>query len=443
MATPAWPLRVLLLLLFGSFVALGTAVSIETASIVKAFVSDRDSPGETGAAYIDFPVFYGGAKTALHDPAHLYDRELLPDDIARAYGYSSQSEVPPNRAAWFRQYNPPFYLLLLAPLSLLGIHIAYLAAVVLNVLALTALIYLLGTALHWHRPGWPLLGAATFSFLPIHAALLHGQPNVIIAALVMGAFLAAERQRTLLASLLLAFTSIKPQWAAFTSLAFLRGSPRALLTVLAVSGTLFVGPFLVIGVGSLQDYAAIIRDLGGTDLTDSGYSAQLHNWGGFFRALTGHPQPSAVLGASAATLAALALVFLRGERELTWSAALMATIISAHASPQDWVLAIPAAVFLIRRPMPPAFLAFTVFLLLAIYSGIMAGIIADDGVFSGSWFIYWHVLAAFALIMWCAALPPLEERFTGPRGRPLQPGFEAPPGSLVTRPIPSSLDLAD
>jgi hypothetical protein len=264
--------------------------------------------------------------------------------------------------------------------------------------------------------GQPLglfVAVGILAYLPVHSTIMHAQPNILVAVALAAGFLAAEGNKVIVASLLLAFASAKPQWSVLPGLAFLRNRPTALPYLAVIGGILLLAPFLLLGAGVILDYIRLVTGRAGVDTTEAHYSTLLVNWLGFFRASTGSPQPVLGMIASLVTLAVFGMVLRRGERDLTWAAAIFTTlIVSPHVHGSEWALAIPGAALLLRRPMGRPMIATTVFLLLLVHTGATAANIADTSVYLGGRFIYWAVPAAFSVVVWCAILPFLEGRLS-------------------------------
>lgn len=145
------------------------------------------------AANIDLPSFHAAATAVFTHGASPYARDLRVDTGQRVY-------------PWL---YPPTSLLVVAPLALVSYEQARIVVLVVNHLLVLAMI----AALAW----WVLrrrdardvaLGAAgiavALGFRPLESTISHGQVNVLVLALVVGFWLAAQRGAVALAGALLA-----------------------------------------------------------------------------------------------------------------------------------------------------------------------------------------------------------------------------------------------
>jgi hypothetical protein len=129
------------------------------------------------------------------------------------------------------------------------------------------------------------------------------------------------------------------------------------------------------------------------------------SWSGFFRALTGEPQPLLWLIASIATVVVYARVWLRSGSAVTLAAAVPTfLLIVPHSHPQDWTLMATAAALLLSLRWSPIALIGIALLLFGLLLGANDWIYATRAVEQGETRVYWVSLAAAALLLWLAAL---------------------------------------
>jgi hypothetical protein len=381
---------------------------------IHAIKSDHAKTEAPLLPYTDFEMFYAGATLARsHNRDLLYDKPTIVEQIWIARGYR-YAEIPypidPNSAdnIWLRYYNPPAYLFAWAPVTFLNVRDAYLVAVGLNVVLLAGLSVLLGFVVHWRMPHTLLLLLGLFAFSPVYFTIHHGQPTILIAGLMAAGYLALRNGRTLWAGLLLALTGVKPHWL-LPSVTLLR--QRGLLLPFLGGCVVFLAlPFVVLGPGAVLDYIRLVLDRGDGDLTNATYGEALLSWSGFWRALTGEPQPALWLIASVATLAVYARIWLKAGAAVSLAAAVpVFLLIVPHSHPQDWTLMVTAAAVLLSLRWSPLALAGIGALLFALLLGANQWIHETRAVEDGATRVYWVSLAAAALIAWLAVLT-----FVGP-----------------------------
>jgi hypothetical protein len=356
----------------------------------------------------DFAMFYGGADLIRSsDRANVYDERTI---VRHIYAVRGLEDIDPNFSpdgpdyVWQRYYNPPFFLLALSPLTLLDLHTAFLVAIAANVALLVVLAGLLGAIVRWRQPQTLLLALALFGFSPVYFALHHGQPTILLAVILASGYLALRAGRGRIAALLLATMSLKPHWLLPGAATMLK--ERRHLAVFAIAAfALLVLPFAGLGAGAFLDYMDIVRSRGEADLSNPDYSGALLSWTGFFRALTGEPQTLAWLLASAATVAAYAVLWLRGDDGLALAGGVLTTLlIVPHTHPQDWVLVAPVAAILLARTQSPVALAGTAVGLLAIFAAANDWPREQASMSREGQAVYWVTLAAFGLLVWLAAV---------------------------------------
>jgi Glycosyltransferase family 87 len=390
------------LLLFGLLVFFIFAVGISLSQASNAYSDFKE--GKLG--WTDFRVFYSEAQTIVSDQRALtYDEHSREQAILAEVGLQP-SQVAKDDEVLFFGYNPPIFFVALSPLTLFDQPTAYLIGIAANCVVAVLLAVYLGKVLRWRQPQSTLLILALLGFAPTAYTIYHGQPTLFIALILLAAFYAAERGRGLLASFLISLATVKPQWVVLVAFAMLRHRPRLLKPLFVFGSLVTFLPFVFLGPGALSDFFELLTSRAGIDLQNASEAARILNWSTFLTAVTGSSQPLATTMASLLTLAVFLVVWRRGDRHLTWAAAIFATAIATpHVSPQDWVITIAAAAILLSRPMSSSSMAVTFALLLVAYLGVNLLTFSQTRPYSQL-----AVPASFALIVWCAALPYVEER---------------------------------
>jgi hypothetical protein len=349
----------------------------------------------------DFPAFYAGATLATRHPSQAYDGDRQGRETARVLGLDPDSEE--STSPWFRYYNPPFYSLLLSPLTLIPVKVAFVLTWGINALGLALLLRVLYRILQPNPGVFPWFAAGLLTSIPVQYAFWHAQPTLFLAALCGLTFLAAEAGDAKRTGLFWALLSVKLHWLLAPALVLWRSPRRVwawLATGLAVLALLsaWVGPHAAI------DYVRLVAGRGQGDIRDASFAEAVLSWSGFFRALDRVPDPLGWLIMSTITLALFAFISRRGDRELLpLGAALVVLLVVPHSHPQDWILLAPGAAYLLRRRFSPTHLAITVALLVFIYLGLenWAGLSRRDQT------VYWPTLAGFSMLAWLAVLSVL------------------------------------
>lgn len=410
-----------LVLVFICFALWGLGLTIGMGQLIESTYQKLDTDE---FAATDFRAFYFAAgKVFSSERSELYRKDAVIGQI-HSREFSSALGLSQDDASWNVFYNPPAYAIMLGPLTLFSRPEAYIVTVGLNLLAICGLLFLVQKLLRWRKWHALLLAGSLFAFVPVHISVFHSQPTILVALLLVATFLAIERKRGLLSCVLLSLVTIKPQWVVLPGLSLLRSRAKLAAPLFATGGSIAFLPFILLGSGALVDYAGLILGRAGVDLQDERYGSWLINSAGFFRALAGSSQPEASIGLSLVTLAIFLLIMVRGDGHLTWAAGILTTLlVNPHAHITDWVIAFPAAAFLLARPMAPSFKQVTLGLLLAAHVSINSLIFTGQEVRLGESVVYWAIPITFALMIWCLVLPILEARFDPVRHRamPLVP----------------------
>jgi hypothetical protein len=395
------------------FIREGLKLTQDTYAKIK---SDYTFNGVPKVPRNDFSMFYTGSKTVRSsDRAETYElshlvRRIL---IERGYDPATIPEDPDpysetNR--WLRYYNPPFFLLALSPLTLFDVRTAYLIATLLNLCLLVALMVTIAPVLRWRQPQTILVALALFGFSPLYFSLHHAQPTLLLSLLLLWGFLALRDGRHILAGVLFACMALKPQWL-LPGASAVRQAPPLLLPLATAGLALVVLPFAFLGPEAAIDYVKLVAGRGGDDISNSIYGGALLSWAGFFRALTGEPQPALWALASLLTLAVFYLVWRYGRLEAVLAGAVVVCLIVVpHSHPQDWLLIVPAAAILLSTHWSAVPYAGISGLLVAIFAAANDWQSAQRRMDANGEAIFWVTLAAFALLVWLALVALHETR---------------------------------
>jgi hypothetical protein len=359
----------------------------------------------------DVTVFYTAGEVAVSGQRdHLYDPDYFVPKVFETQGFQ-KGDPRAGNGAWSKFYNPPFFALLLAPLTLFELHTAYLVVIGVNIAAGVLLVYLMGRILRWRQPATLLLVLGLFSFTPLYFVFQHAQPSLLLALLLAASFLAMEARASRASGVLLVLAGLKPQWLALPALVLLQRDRRALLWW-ALAGVVVIGlPFVLVGWRGVSDYLSIVLDRGGGDISDQNFSAAILSWSGFLRALTGSPQPLLWALLAAVTLVAFLFILANGDVRLSSAAAIIATLLVVpHSHPQDWVVVAVAAAIALSRDAPVASHLGTCACLLAVYLAGNDWPNESYAVSVGQHAAYWITPAAAALLFWFGVQPAFEAR---------------------------------
>ncbi|ELP63480.1 glycosyltransferase 87 family protein [Streptomyces turgidiscabies] len=166
--------------------------------------------------WFDLRVYYGTVDTWVHHGGRIYDYRVP----GTAYGFT----------------YPPFAAVSMLPMALLGLRGAITAALLLNLVALGAVVWMAaGPVLR--RYGWALTGCALALFEPVRDTVSFGQVNLVLLALVLtdAWLLTTGRPRWAGIGIGLA-AAVKLTPALFIGLLLLAGRRRAAGVATAVTG---------------------------------------------------------------------------------------------------------------------------------------------------------------------------------------------------------------
>jgi hypothetical protein len=195
----------------------------------------------------DFRLIYGAALTVLdHGFSHLYD---LPAQKAAVEGLGQGFY-------WSPFLNPPPLVWLATPFTLAPFSVAI--VIWSGLLAAAAL-------LTWYlvAPGGRLVRAAHLALwlglFPVAFGLMVGQPVALVAAAVAGCWWLAERDRPVLAGLVLSLSAIKPQVALLAPLCLLvSGHTRIFAAWLAATVLMALAAMAMLGIDGLHRYQDVL-----------------------------------------------------------------------------------------------------------------------------------------------------------------------------------------
>ncbi|HKW70945.1 MAG TPA: glycosyltransferase family 87 protein [Candidatus Dormibacteraeota bacterium] len=189
----------------------------------------------------DFRLIYGAALTAWERGySHLYD-------------LTAQKTVVESLGAYWSPYlNPPPLAWLVTPFLALPFGAAILLWTML-VVAAAAFAWRIGA------PGAGVIRTAHLALFlglfPTAFGLLVGQPVALVAAVVAGSWWLAERNRPLLAGVVLSLMAIKPQLALLVPLCLLvAGRGRILGAWLAATAVMVLAALFLLGGDGVQRY---------------------------------------------------------------------------------------------------------------------------------------------------------------------------------------------
>ena len=195
----------------------------------------------------DFRLVYGAALTAWRQGyAHLYDLDAQRQTV-EGLGAGTY---------WSPFLNPPPLVWLATPFTAVPFEVA--------ILLWTVLIVLAALFAWWvAAPGGRLTRSAHLALFvglfPTAFGLMVGQPVALVAAAVAGSWWLAERNRPVLAGLVLSLTAIKPQLALLVPLCLLvSGHRRMFAAWLVATAVMGVAALVLLGADGLQRYREVL-----------------------------------------------------------------------------------------------------------------------------------------------------------------------------------------
>ena len=246
-------------------------------------------------------------------------------------------------------YSPGLSLLVY-PLTLLDEASAFRVYTGLGAVAVVAIAYLAQRGI---RPIEARVAVAlgVISIPQMHWALRFGHMTPFLALAALGGFLLLRR-RPYLAGLCFAFLVLKPQYAPVPAFYLLwTRNGRALASLLGGALVLETAGFAAAGFGEIGPYVKSLLDMG-SDSRDNLLAVQQawqYAWPGFLISAGLDPNPLLVIDALALSLAAVVLVWLRGNAPTAMAAAALGMLLVApYANFYDWGLLVVAGALLLR-----------------------------------------------------------------------------------------------
>jgi hypothetical protein len=246
-------------------------------------------------------------------------------------------------------YSPGLSLLLY-PLTLLDQANAYRVYTALGALAVVAVAYLAQRGI---RPIEARVAVAlgVISIPQMHWALRFGHLTPFLALAALGGFLLLRR-RPYLAGLCFAFLILKPQYAPIPALYLLwTRNRRALVGLLGGAVVLEMAGFAAAGFGEIGPYVRGLLDMGANSRDNllAVQQAWQYAWPGFLISAGLEANPLLVIDALALSLAAVMLVWLRGNAPTAVAAAALGMLlVTPYANFYDWGLLVVAGALLLR-----------------------------------------------------------------------------------------------
>ena len=194
----------------------------------------------------DFVSFYVGSTLALEGNfSGLYDRDVQ---------FSRQREVAPAKSQLVPYVRPPFYLALLAPLSLFSLHAAFWLWIAGHALLLVACWL---WASRRFGPDAMIFGAL---YLPTALGIAHGQDCVLMLAIGIGFYQLADQRKDFSAGAVLALGLLKFHLLLLLPLAMiLKKRWRMLAGYTVTGGLLALTSIAVIGLGGVKQYVSLLQ----------------------------------------------------------------------------------------------------------------------------------------------------------------------------------------
>jgi hypothetical protein len=359
----------------------------------------------------DFIQEYVGGYIVLHgDHSRFYE---LPKKDAPTY--AQQLEHDPDVAGfhwqsgqWFPMIYPPFYYLLVSPLSLLPIHTAALIWLALMIASFVGAMLLLSA----HYPArtilpWALLGGLLFP--PLFEGLTMCQKSPLHLLLFTATFVLLDRRQSFWAGVVFALTSFKPQLSLVIGVAMLCKRDWRFVAGGLLATTVLVGLCFLVGPEvSAQYFRLGIRLLSGDYTEMPNYPvAELHSWNGFFKLLLPEPTASMLTWIARGLTIAILVRWLWGPLApgqpvfaLQYSGLVLATILlSPHLFTYDLsLLLLPIALLVIHGTDPASSLSDRSRVLLG-FAGILYVVAAFSNRLAASIPVQISVLVMFGLLI--------------------------------------------
>ena len=292
-----------------------------------------------GSRQVDFVAFWAAAKLAIAgDPAAAFDQDIL------RQVQSLPPEATPSELYW--RYPPAFHILI-TPLGLLPYSAAWL---LFNLVSLSAF-----AAALWRRAAPLPMGQNLLFCAPIVLiTFLLGQASLLWAAALIAAFSALERDRPVVAGLLIAMLSLKPQLGIMIPFALAAGGYWRVILWASVWVFIVHGAATVIvGVEYWQHFIdGILRAAEGLEHGETN-RGRMVSFYAFIRFL-GFAHSISIVSQwlmSALLAAGLVLLWIRPTARFDLKAAALCIAIplaTPYSFTYELTLSIPAAIFMVR-----------------------------------------------------------------------------------------------
>lgn len=309
------------------------------ANTVKIIV-EINAPGYAGeAAFLDFTAFWAGARLALDGNAlGAFDIEVFRDAL----------KVPPGLAEGdiFWLYPPAWHIAVM-PLGLLPFSAAYVAFCAVSIAAFVAAVRPVAGPL---PGGVPLVVAAPAVLI----VLTLGHNSLLWTAGLIGALAALAQGRAVLAGLLIALLTLKPQLGILIPVALVAGGHwRTILWASIGAAAIVALSTAVMGLEYWRYFFGMLRFIGEVMTTDLVRFGQMLSWYALMR-LGGAPHELAYpiqLAVTVAAAGAVGWVWSRRRATPDLKAATLCAAIplaTPYVYHYDMILALAAALFLAR-----------------------------------------------------------------------------------------------
>jgi len=323
------------------FALLAAAVmAIALLANTAKMVMDINAPGFDGQAVrIDFTAFWAAAKLAIAgDAIWAFNPDLL-----RAAQQLPSTE-PPGDLLWL---YPPAWQIVIMPLGLLSFTAAYIVFSLATLSAFAAALRPLASPL----PGGVILLLAAPAVLIV---LLVGNTSLLWSAGLLAALSAMAQGRAVLAGLLIALLTLKPQLGLLIPIALVFGGQwRVVLWATIGSAAIIALSTAVMGLGYWAQFFTMMRAMSDLMQTNVVPFEKMMTWYALTRlGGAGHEIAMPVqLAVSALTAAAVAWVWTRRGASFDIKAATLFIAIplaTPYAYHYEMVLSLAAAMFLAR-----------------------------------------------------------------------------------------------
>jgi len=339
----------------------------------------------------DYMTYHVAARIVLHG-----DGPCLYDAHCQAAAQHDLIGEEPSFAGGALPYNsPPWFAALVAPLGALPLPVGFAVFTLLGLAALAWGVWRATTLAGWTAPWVRVLAVVlVLTAWPTVMAGIRGQATLLAAGL-LAASVGMARYRSGLAMGLSALKpSLDPLWAAWQ---LTGGHWRAVGTAAAVGVAWLALSAIVVSPQALLDYPTHLVGVAGQDAAGV-HPAEMINWRGAAERLG--VDGWLVVAGSAATLAVVALIWLRTRsRQLGAAAAFLATpLVIPHANQHEFVLA-TIGILLAVAAMPDLRRRLAT-LAIGLHPVLWVGVVPDAR--ASAWILFGAQLAWLGLVAWLA-----------------------------------------